>query len=187
MLIFGTGGTSNTAYAVAKHMGASSIFKVSRTAKTGALTYEDVLNEHLDAHILINTTPKGMFSREAGMPVDPDLFLKLEGVVDAVYNPLRTELVRKALNRGVPAAGGLFMLVSQAVLASEIFLDIRYPAELTERIYRKIKASKENIVLTGMPGSGKTTVGKLLAKRLDRPYFDTDALIGLSGHSALVS
>lgn len=177
VLIFGTGGTSKTAYAVAEHLGARSVYKVSRNAKEGMLTYEDVLHSHLDAEILINTTPKGMYSRDKGMPVDPALFPSLAGVVDAVYNPLRTEFVRNAKKLGVPATGGLYMLVSQAVLASQIFLDTQYPEELTERIYRRILASKENIVLTGMPGCGKTTVGKLLANKLQRPYYDTDTLI----------
>ena len=62
-------------------------------------------------------------------------------------------------------------------MASEIFLDTKYPDAITEEVYKKIKTEKENIVLTGMPGSGKTTVGKLLAKELNRPYADTDALI----------
>ena len=111
------------------------------------------------------------------MPIDPAAFPHLSGVVDAVYNPLRTEFVQKARSLGVPAAGGLYMLVRQAVLASEIFLGITYPEEVTEQVYRKIKAGKENIVLIGMPGSGKTTVGKLLAEEMGRPFWDTDVLI----------
>ena len=177
VLILGTGGTSKTAMAVAKHMGAASVWKVSRNAKPDALTYETVMQKHLDAQVLINTTPRGMFSRENGMPIDPGLFPKLCGAIDAVYNPLRTEFILKARSMGVPASGGLYMLVRQAVLASEIFLGIQYPDEITEKVYRKIKASKENIVLTGMPGSGKTTVGKMLADELERPYLDVDVLI----------
>ena len=177
VLILGTGGTSKTAMAVAQHLGAASVWKVSRTEKPGVLTRESILKEHLDAQVLINTTPRGMFSREGGMAMDPGLFPKLEGAIDVVYNPLRTEFVQKARSMGVPAAGGLYMLVRQAVLASEIFLDTKYPEELTERVYRSIKASKENIVLTGMPGSGKTTVGRLLAEELGRPYLDVDELI----------
>jgi shikimate dehydrogenase len=111
------------------------------------------------------------------MALDPGLFPDLCGAIDAVYNPLRTAFILKARSMGVPAAGGLYMLVRQAVLASQIFLDIRYPEEITEQVYRRIKAGKENIVLTGMPGSGKTTVGKLLAESLGRPYWDTDDLI----------
>ena len=177
VLILGTGGTSNTAMAVARHMGAGSVWKVSRSQKPGALTREDALKDHLDAQVLINTTPCGMFSRERGMALDPRLFPRLCGAVDAVYNPLRTEFVLKARSMGVPAAGGLYMLVRQAVLASEIFLNTTYAPEVTERVYRSVKAGKENIVLIGMPGSGKTTVGKLLAQTLGRPYWDTDELI----------
>ena len=174
VLILGTGGTSRTAMAVAQHLGAASIHRVSRSEKPGVLTYDEVRQSHLDAQILINTTPRGMFSRESGMPIDPSRFPQLSGAVDAVYNPLRTEFILQARKMGVPAAGGLYMLVAQAVLASEIFLDKKYPEDAVETVYRKIKSGKENIVLTGMPGSGKTTVGKLLANKLGRPYYDTD-------------
>ena len=177
VLILGTGGTSNTAMAVAKHMGAASVFKVSRSQKPGVLTYECVKREHLDAQVLINTTPRGMFSREGGMSIDPALFPGLCGAIDAVYNPLRTEFILQARKMGAPAAGGLYMLVRQAVLASEIFLGCKYPEDATEAVYRKIRAQKENIVLTGMPGSGKSTVGRLLAQKLQRPFVDVDALI----------
>lgn len=177
VLILGTGGTSLTAKAVANHLGAKSVYTVSRTAKDGALTYETAATYHTDAEILINTTPRGMFSRETGMPIDPALFPNLSGVIDAIYNPLRTQFIRTAKKRGVPAEGGLYMLVMQAVLASEIFLDTKYDPEITEAVYRKILNAKENIVLTGMPASGKSTVGKLLAKKLDRPFIDTDTLI----------
>jgi len=174
VLILGTGGTSRTAMAVAQYLGAASIHRVSRSEKPGVLTYDEVRQSHLDAQILINTTPRGMFSRESGMPIDPSRFPQLSGAVDAVYNPLRTEFILQARKMGVPAAGGLYMLVAQAVLASEIFLDKKYPEDAAETVYRKIKSGKENIVLTGMPGSGKTTVGKLLANKLGRPYYDTD-------------
>ena len=177
VLILGTGGTSRTAKAVAEYLGAASVWKVSRSQQPGVLTYETVIREHLDAQVLINTTPRGMFSRESGMPVDPTLFPNLCGVVDAVYNPLRTEFVLKARGMGVPAAGGLYMLVRQAVLASEIFLDTCYPQALTEQIYQEMKSSKENIILTGMPGSGKTTIGKTLAAEMGCPYWDTDVLV----------
>jgi shikimate dehydrogenase len=178
VLILGTGGTSNTALAVARHLGAACVHKVSRSAKPQTLTYEQALQAHTDAQVLINTTPRGMFSRESGMPIDPAQFPRLCGVIDAVYNPLRTEFVQKARSLGIPAVGGLYMLVRQAVLASEIFLDTSYPAGLTEEVYRAVKAAKENLVLIGMPGSGKTTVGTQLAEAMGRPFLDTDALIG---------
>ena len=177
VLILGTGGTSNTAMAVAKHLGAKEIYKVSRAEKPGMLTYENVLRVCPDAQILINTTPRGMFSREGGMAIDPADFSQLEGVVDVVYNPLRTPFVQQALKLGIPATGGLYMLVRQAVLASEIFLDTTYPEGTTEKIYKTILSGKENIVLTGMPGSGKSTVGMLLAEKLGRKFIDLDARI----------
>ena len=177
VLILGSGGTSHTAVAVARHLGAGEVYRVSRTGKGGALTYEEVKSAHLDAQVLINTTPRGMFSREGGMAVDPAMFPSLAGAVDAVYNPLRSAFILAARKKGARAVGGLYMLVAQAVLASEIFLGAPYPEGTIERIYRKIKSGKENIVLTGMPGSGKSTVGKLLSEKLGRPYFDVDACI----------
>ncbi len=174
VLILGTGGTSNTAYAVATHLMAASVYKVSRSGRDRALTYEEALSDHTDAEIIINTTPRGMYSREEGMPIDPLKFPNLSGVIDAVYNPLRTPLVIRALSAGIPAAGGLYMLVMQAVLAMEIFTGTTCPPEKAEAVYRRLLADKENIVLTGMPGSGKSTVGKRLADKLSRPFIDTD-------------
>ena len=98
-------------------------------------------------------------------------------MIDAVYNPLRTSLVLQAQERDIPASGGLYMLVAQAVRASELFFDTVYPSTRLDNIFQNIAHEKENIVLTGMPGSGKTTVGKHLAKLLNRPFVDTDEII----------
>ena len=177
VLILGTGGTGKTARVVATDLGASEVLTVSRRKTEEYITYEEAASLHGDAQVIINTTPAGMYPDCGSKPMDIACFGRLEGVIDAVYNPLCTNLVLDAKARGIKAEGGLYMLVTQAVLASEIFLDRQYPADAAERIYRRIKADKENIVLTGMPGSGKSTVGKLLAQKLGRPYLDTDALI----------
>lgn len=176
VLILGTGGTCRTAKAVAMHLGAASVYTVGRQVGAGDLTYDQAAT-HTDTDVLINTTPCGMFGNAAGMAIDPAVFPNLSGVVDVVYNPLRTPLVLAAKKRGIPAVAGLYMLVKQAVLAAECFFDTTYSAAVTEKVYRKIKAEKENIVLTGMPSSGKSTVGKLLAEKLSRPFFDTDSEI----------
>ncbi len=175
--ILGTGGTSKTAYALAKELGARDIIKVSRSGKDGAVSYDVLYRDHTDTEIIINTTPIGMFPEIFGLSADISLFPKLSGVLDAVYNPLRTPLILSALKRGIPAEGGLYMLVAQAVRASEHFLDTVYPNEETDRIFSVICKSKENIVLTGMPASGKSTVGAILSKMLDRRLIDTDELI----------
>ncbi len=173
VLILGTGGTSLTAHAVVKDMGAAPI-TVSRSGKNGAITYEEALNDHADAAFLINTTPVGMYPRDDGMAVDPIAFPHLKGVADAVYNPLRTPLVRRAKALGIPAEGGLYMLVAQAVAAYGFFFDTEADETLTDRIYREILNEKENIILIGMPASGKSTVGKALAENLGRPFYDSD-------------
>ena len=172
--VLGTGGTSRTAVAVAESMGAARVLRVSRSGREGAVTYEALRREHPGIQILINTTPAGMFPHPEGLPVEPGAFPALECVADAVYNPLRTRLVTEARRLGIPAEGGLLMLVAQAVRASEIFLDRRYPAGTVAEIWKTLLRRKENLVLTGMPGSGKTTVGRLLAGQLGRPFCDTD-------------
>lgn len=175
--VLGTGGTSRTARAVAEHMGAASVLCVSRTEKGGAISYDRLYREHADTQILINTTPCGMYPNPNGAAVDVSRFPRLEGVVDAVYNPLRPQLILEAEARGIAAEGGLYMLVAQAVRACEIFLDVTYPPEVLDRVYHKILRQKENLVLVGMPASGKSTVGALLSERLQMPFFDLDAEI----------
>jgi len=177
VLILGTGGTSKTAYAVCSSLGAKEIVRASRSGKDSALTYEEIYRYHTDSEVIINTTPCGMYPDCYSAPIDIDRFSRLSGVIDAIYNPLRSVLVSRAKERGIAAEGGLYMLVAQAVRASEIFTDTVYPTSATEKIYEKIKRDKENIVLIGMPSSGKSTVGALLAKKLDRPLVDTDSLI----------
>ena len=175
--VLGTGGTSRTAVAVAESMGASSVLRVSRTARDGAIDYATLTHDHADTRVLINTTPCGMFPNPDSAAVDVDDFPLLEGVVDAVYNPLRPKLVLDARKKGIPAEGGLYMLVAQAVRASELFLDTTYPAETVERVYQKLMRQKENLVLVGMPACGKSTVGKLLTERLGREFVDMDECI----------
>ncbi len=181
--ILGTGGTSNTAVAVCESLGARETVVVGRTAKNGAISYEDLYRDHTDADYLINTTPCGMYpypdgnDKIAGTAVDLSKLPHVKGVVDAVYNPLRPNLVMDAMEKGIPAEGGLYMLVAQAVVAAEKFMNKTIDPAVTDRIYNEIRASKENIVLSGMPGSGKSTVGKYLAQALNRRFIDTDAEI----------
>ena len=177
VLVFGTGGTSRTAGFVARRLGAAEVVRVSRTAREGAVDYAEAARNHRDARILINTTPCGMYPHGEDCPADPADYPALEAVADAVYNPLRTNLVLRARQRGVPAEGGLFMLTAQAVRAAELFRGIRFPEDTAERIYRELLREKENLVLIGMPGSGKSTVSAALQARLGRPVADTDALI----------
>ena len=176
-VILGTGGTSKTAHAVAKSLGAAPIITVSRTKRDGIIDYNDLMQLHTDAEIIINTTPVGMYPDNEGCPIELKHFQKLEGVIDAIYNPIRTRLVTDALEMNVKAEGGLYMLVAQAVYASEIFLGVKHPREKFDKIFKKIKRKKENIVLIGMPASGKTTVAQLISDSLSRAVSDTDEMI----------
>lgn len=174
VLVFGSGGTSKTAVTVSKSLGASEAVVVSRS---GSVNYKNVLSLHGNASFVINTTPCGMFPNNNGKAMSLDGFNNLEGVVDVIYNPLCTNLLLEAKKRGIPFCGGLYMLVFQAVKASELFLSKAYPESTAEEVYKKLLFEKENVVLTGMPGSGKTTIGSLVAKKLSRLFVDTDELI----------
>jgi len=177
-LILGTGGTSRTAAAVCERLGAKAILRVSRSGREDSITYEQAYANHADADVIINTTPCGMYPDVFGCPIDLSRFENLSGVIDAVYNPLCTSLVQAARERGIPAEGGLYMLTAQAVLASELFTGHEHDAvSLTNRIFDRLYFDKRNIVLTGMPGSGKSTVGRIIADQLHRDFIDTDALI----------
>ncbi len=174
--ILGTGGTSKTAFAVTRFLGAREILVVSRAPSEGQISYETLTKEHPDTEIIINTTPVGMYPNSEGCPLALDGFSSLFLVVDAVYNPLCTTLVREAKKLGILAEGGLYMLVAQAVRASELFLSMTYPEATIDRVFDEIVKKKENIVLVGMPTSGKSTVGRMLSVAMSRPFVDTDEL-----------
>lgn len=177
VLILGSGGTSKTAYAVAENLGAAEVYRVSRNGKDGAVTYDEAYDKHSDAQAIINTTPCGMYPAIGESAVDTERFPDLTSVTDAVYNPLSSALVVSAREKGINAVGGLYMLVAQAAFAAEKFIDISVPEEKTEEIYRGILIQKKNIVLIGMPGCGKTTIGKRLAAELGKKFIDTDSEI----------
>lgn len=176
VLILGTGGTSKTARAAAQQLGAAEVYRLSRSGREDAVTYEEARRLHGDAAVLINTTPCGMYPAVEDCPLDPADFPRLEGVVDAVYNPLRTNLVLAARERGIPAQGGLYMLAAQAVYAGALFRGCQAAQADIDLAYRTVLRQVENIVLIGMPSAGKTTVGQLLARRTGKKFTDTDTL-----------
>ena len=176
VLILGTGGTSKTARAAAQQLGAAEVYRLSRSGREDAVTYEEARRLHGDAAVLINTTPCGMYPAVEDCPLDPVDFPRLEGVVDAVYNPLRTNLVLAARERGIPAQGGLYMLAAQAVYAGALFRGCQAAQADIDLAYRTVLRQVENIVLIGMPSAGKTTVGQLLARRTGKKFTDTDTL-----------
>lgn len=171
VLILGSGGTAYTARALMKSLNAKRIRTVSRT---GELNYDNLPIEGKDAQIIINTTPVGMYPNNDGCPVELDWFPRLEGVFDAVYNPLTTRLTARAKERGIAAGNGLVMLVAQAKFARDLFLESPCDDAIIHNVLRKIELGKQNIVLVGMSGCGKTTIGKMLAERLGKTFVDTD-------------
>ena len=170
VLILGSGGTSRTARAAARLMGASEIIVISRR---GEDNYRN-LSRHADAQVIINTTPVGMYPNCGESPVDIAQFPHLTGLLDVVYNPLRTALCMEAEKRGIPCSCGLPMLVAQAKRAAELFTDTAIPDSRTEEVLAGLTAQLENIILVGMPGCGKTTVGTTLADKLKKIFLDID-------------
>ena len=170
VVILGSGGTSRTARAAAGELGAREIITVSRH---GEDNYQN-LSRHADAQVLVNTTPVGMYPNWGQSPVSLESFPALEGVLDVVYNPLRTALLLQAEERGLPCSCGLPMLVAQAKRAAELFTGQNIDDSRAEAVLHGLRGQLTNIVLIGMPGCGKTTVGRALAGKLGRTFVDLD-------------
>lgn len=173
VVICGSGGTGKTAEYVAKKMNAAKITVVSRK---GENNYSNVYSL-VDTQVIINATPVGMYPYNDVSLLDLKKFSSLEAVADVIYNPLLTRLALDAKKLGIKYTGGLIMLVAQAKFAMDIFIKRRSPDELISSVYAKILKQTQNIVLVGMPGSGKTSVGKAVAKKLMKKYVDSDAAI----------
>lgn len=180
-LVLGTGGASLPISAVLSDLGAREVVFISRS---GENNYQN-LSRHADADLIVNTTPVGMYPNNLKAPLSLSEFPRLSGVLDIVYNPQKTKLILDAERLGIPAYSGLLMLVAQAKRAAELFLGHDIPDSETDRIFKKLSTEMQNIVLVGMPGCGKTTVGKALAEHLNRPFFDADEeILKRTGKSA---
>lgn len=171
VLILGSGGTSHTATSLCRNLEADSIQIAGRQL---ALNYQNVYQEAKEAQIIINTTPVGMFPHNGKSPVDLACFEHLEGVLDVIPNPIFTPLHQQARELGVKTALGLDMLVGQAVFARDLFVDTPHPEGLIESTFARLFGNLCNIVLIGMPGCGKSAVGKALAQLTGKPFVDTD-------------
>lgn len=172
VLVLGSGGASNTAVKVLEDMNAQVII----ISRSGENNYAN-LHLHKDASVIVNTTPVGMYPNTGVSTVNLDDFPCLEGVLDMIYNPARTQLLLDAENRGLPHENGLWMLVAQAKEAAEYFAGKKMEDSVIETVYKKLSVQMQNIVLIGMPGCGKSTIGALLAKRLARELADADGKI----------
>lgn len=173
VMILGSGGTSNTAVTLCKRENAKVYRVVSRSGK---INYDNCYN-YQDTQIIINTTPVGMYPNVEDKPIDLSKFSSLIGVFDCVYNPKNTELLTQAKSLNIPCNGGLDMLVKQAVLAYNIWKESKQSDAITQKIVKEIDFQTKNIVLSGMPSAGKTTIGKALASKLGKDFYDSDTLI----------
>lgn len=172
VLVLGSGGASNTAVKVLEDLGASVVI----ISRSGNNNYSN-LHLHRDAAVIVNTTPVGMYPNTGVSPVDLRGFPLLEGVLDMIYNPSKTKLLLDAESLGLPHENGLWMLVAQAKEAAEYFGNKPLDDTVIASVHRKLSVQMQNIVLIGMPGSGKSTIGALLAKTLGRPMADSDRKI----------
>jgi shikimate dehydrogenase len=177
VLILGTGGASLTARTVSEDMGAENITFVSRS---GEVNYDNVYEKCGDTEVIINCTPVGMYPKNGASPIILENFKACEGVIDMIYNPARTKLLLDAERLGIRHINGLPMLVAQAKRACELFLGEDVDDGEIERITALIAAQTGNIILIGMPGCGKTTVGKILSEMMGREVIDTDEMIKVS-------
>ena len=171
-LVLGSGGASVTVKAALEQLGAS----VTVISRSGPDNYAN-LDRHADARIIANTTPVGMYPHNGAAAVDLRQFPHCEGVLDIVYNPARTALLLQAEDLGIPCAGGLSMLVAQARRSSELFTGAVMDDGVLERVERTVQGRLRNIVLIGMPGSGKTTIAAALSRTLGREAVEADDLI----------
>lgn len=170
VLVLGTGGASLAVKAVISDLNAGEIISISRS---GENNYQNIKN-YADADIIVNTTPVGMYPKNLVSPVKVSDFTHLSAVFDIIYNPQKTQLVLDAEKLDIPAFSGLSMLVAQAKRASEIFFDKEIDDSVTEKILKKVSTDMKSIVLIGMPGSGKSSIGTFLAKKTGREFLDTD-------------
>ena len=177
VLVLGSGGASNTAVAVLKDLDAN-VIVISRWGEN----HYGNLHLHTDAALIVNTTPVGMYPNVGKSPVDLSQFPKLEGVLDVIYNPARTQLLLDAEKLGISTENGLWMLVAQAKEAAEYFTGTAIPDSSISAIHRILSRQMENIVLIGMPGCGKSTIGEQLSRKLGRSFADADAqIVALAG------
>ena len=176
VMLLGTGGTQKTVLAVARAEGAAQAVLVSRRRAGNAITYEEAARR-ADVQVIVNTSPVGMYPNNGECLVALENYPRLEAVLDVIYNPFRTALLQQAEARGLPAVNGMLMLVAQAKYAAEHFLGRPLPDAEIDRIDRELRGKLSNLVLVGMPGSGKRTIAALLAVRLHRPVLDSDAQV----------
>ena len=173
-LILGDGASSNTVHVALVRLGAASIIHISRHHFP---TYEHIAQFYERAQIIINCTPVGMYPHCPDQSIQLAPFTHLEGVIDLVYNPHRTGILLEAESLGIPHVNGLIFLLAQAIAASALFLHRTYDESILSDLYKQFRQDQENIILIGMPGSGKSTIGKALASLIGRPLVDIDSRI----------
>lgn len=179
VLVLGSGGASATATAVLRELGAKTVV----VSRTGENNYTN-LSKHTDAAVIVNCTPVGMYPDVENSPLDISIFPRLEGVLDLIYNPANTRLLQQAENRNLVGINGLWMLIAQAKRSAELFTGTQIDDSVINTIYTRMQNQMKNLILIGMPGCGKTTVGRILAQKAKKTFVDADAeIVQLAGMS----
>ena len=176
VLVLGSGGASGTAVRVLEQMGAREVVVISRS---GENNYSNI-DRHYNADVIVNTTPVGMYPETDAAPLDLAHFKSLSGVIDIIYNPARTKLLAQAEGLGLPCINGLPMLVAQAKRTAELFEQRQIDDNVIDTVTRSLESKMKNIVLIGMPGSGKSTVGERLSRMIGREFVDADTEVEIA-------
>ncbi len=185
ILIIGNGGACCAVKAVAKNKQAKKIIIVNKTNKKGAISYEECYKKHTDIEVIINTSPVGMSPHITSCPIDLSKFPLCKVVIDVIYNPLHTALCQQAKKQNMLYINGMEMLIAQAKYAVEIFLNKTIDDTIIDTLFNEILHSKLNLVFIGMPGAGKSTIGKALSHMLQMDFIDTDQIIENKTHMTI--
>lgn len=177
VLVIGNGGASAAIQAAIQHEKAKEIVVVDVLPGNGSITYDEMFAHHLDAEVIINTSPIGMYPKTGNAPIDIAMFPKCVSVMDVIYNPILTRLCFEAQEAGIQRVNGLEMLIAQAKQSVEFFLDKSIDDTIIDTIYHDMLVERCNIVLIGMPSAGKTTIGRMLEKQMNKEFIDLDDVV----------
>ena len=185
VLVLGNGGAAKAIIAALKHLSAKQIIIVNRHATNGAISYEEAYQNNPNVDVIVNTTPVGMYPDNDGCVIDLNQFHNLSAVVDIVYNPLLTKICQNAKTKHIPYVCGLEMLVAQAKLSIEYFLDTKLDDQCIDDMYQTLLKKQCNLVLIGMPSCGKSTIAKIISEKLQKEYIDLDEEISKHANKSI--
>ena len=196
VIILGAGGAAKAASYMCVKNGASHVYILNRTLKKAediathmngvfgkdvmeAMNICDYEKLPFDKYIVFQSTSKGLYPDVNDVIISDENFYRLVDTgIDLIYKPFCTKFMSLCTRAGAKAYNGLKMLLYQGIIAYELWNDINVSEDIADKIYMELlKKSRDNIILTGFMGSGKTTVGHELAKTFGYDFLDTDKYI----------